>query len=231
MTIQLESIPNIDQLYDRAFHIVKEQKNKGAKTFGLATGGTMLPLYERIRKSSLDFSNCISVNLDEYVGLPKEHSQSYISFMKKQLFNTNPFKVSYLPNGEAENPEEEAVRYENVLKSIDLDFQILGVGENGHIGFNEPGTSFTSETHVVTLTASTRKANARFFNSIDEVPTQAITMGIGTIMRAHQILLIAVGEKKRTALQALINGDISEEIPVTALNKHDHVIVLTNLEL
>jgi len=229
MTIQLESIQNIDQLYDRAFSILEEQKNNGAKTFGLATGGTMLPLYERIRKSTIDFSNCKSVNLDEYVGLPKEHSQSYISFMKKQLFDTKPFEVSYLPNGEAEKPEEEAARYENVLKSLDLDFQLLGLGENGHIGFNEPGTSFRSETHVVTLTDSTKRANARFFNSIDEVPTQAITMGIGSIMRAHQILLIAVGEKKRAAIQALMNGDMTEDIPVTVLKEHDNVIVLTDL--
>ncbi|WP_397539425.1 glucosamine-6-phosphate deaminase [Rummeliibacillus pycnus] len=231
MTIQLESIQNLDQLYDRAFSILKEQKNNGAKTFGLATGGTMLPLYERIRNSSLDFSNCKSVNLDEYVGLPKKHQQSYISFMQKQLFNTKPFEESYLPNGEAENPEMEAVYYENILKSLDLDFQLLGVGENGHIGFNEPGSSFLSETHVVTLTESTRQANARFFKSIDEVPKHAITMGIASIMRAHQILLIAVGEKKRDSIQALIDGNMTEEIPVTVLKDHGNVIILTNLKL
>ncbi|MFJ8262271.1 glucosamine-6-phosphate deaminase [Rummeliibacillus sp. NPDC094406] len=231
MTIQLESIQNLDQLFDRAFSILEEQKNNGAKTFGLATGGTMLPLYERIRNSSLDFSNCKSVNLDEYVGLPKKHQQSYISFMQKQLFNTKSFEESYLPNGEAENPEMEAVNYENILKSLDLDFQLLGVGENGHIGFNEPGSSFSSETHVVTLTESTRQANARFFESIDEVPKHAITMGIASIMRAHQILLIAVGEKKRDAIQALIDGEMTEEIPVTVLKGHDNVIILTNLNL
>lgn len=231
MTIQLESIQDIDQLYKRAFSVLEEQKNNGAKTFGLATGGTMLPLYEHIRKSSLDFSKCKSVNLDEYVGLPKEHAQSYISFMQKQLFNTKPFEVSYLPNGEAEHPEIEAMHYEDILKSLDLDFQLLGVGENGHIGFNEPGSSFTSETHVVTLTESTRQANARFFDSLDEVPKQAITMGIASIMRAHKILLIAVGEKKRAAIQALLYGDMKEEIPVTVLKQHENVVILTDLIL
>lgn len=229
MTIQLLSIQNIDQLYEKAFSILKEQQNTGAKNFGLATGGTMIPLYKYIRNSALDFSHCNSVNLDEYVGLPKSHPQSYFSFMRKHVFNTKPFGITYLPNGETANPEEEAKRYETTLKSLEIDLQLLGVGENGHIGFNEPGTSFTSETHVVTLTNSTRKANARFFHTIDDVPRKAITMGIASIMRAKQILLIAVGAKKRPAIQALLHGEITEMIPVTVLKKHGNVIVLTDL--
>ncbi|MFG3611975.1 glucosamine-6-phosphate deaminase [Rummeliibacillus stabekisii] len=230
MAIQLETVKDLDQLYNRAFQLIEEQKDNGAKTFGLATGGTMLPLYERIRNSSIDFSNCESVNLDEYVGLPKEHPESYLSFMTQQLFKKKPFKNSHLPNGEATNPEEEAKRYEELLQSLTLDFQLLGVGENGHIGFNEPGTSFDSETHVVDLTPSTRTANARFFESIDEVPEKAITMGIKSIMRAKYILLIAVGEKKRDAIKSLIDGNVTEEVPVTVLNNHSNVIVLTDLD-
>lgn len=231
MVVKLEVINELDSLYNRAVELITEQLNNGASTFGLATGGTMLPLYEKIRKSDLDFSNCISVNLDEYVGIEQSHPESYRSFMNTQLFEAKPFKQSFLPNGEASNVQEEAQNYENILKSLTLDFQLLGIGENGHIGFNEPGTAFTSETHVVELTDSTREANARFFNSIDEVPKEAITMGIASIMRAKCIVLIAVGEKKRAALEALVSGEVTEDIPVTCLQQHPNVIVLTDLNL
>lgn len=231
MAVKLEVINELDSLYNRAVELITEQLNNGASTFGLATGGTMLPLYEKLRKSDLDFSNCISVNLDEYVGIEQSHPESYRSFMNTQLFEAKPFKQSFLPNGEANNVQEEAQNYENILKSLTLDFQLLGIGENGHIGFNEPGTAFTSETHVVELTDSTREANARFFNSIDEVPKEAITMGIASILRAKCIVLIAVGEKKRAALEALVYGEVTEDIPVTCLQQHPNVIVLTDLNL
>ncbi|MGE7931158.1 glucosamine-6-phosphate deaminase [Viridibacillus arvi] len=227
--LKVETIIDLDALYDRAFNVLKKALDNGSKNFGLATGGTMLPLYERIRNSELDFTQCESVNLDEYVGLPKTHPESYMSFMKQQLFNEKPFKKSNLPNGEALDPHEEAACYESLLQNMNLNFQLLGIGENGHIGFNEPGTPFDSETHVVELEESTRIANARFFNSLDEVPTKAITMGISSIMRAEQILLIAVGEKKRTALEALLKGEVTEDVPVTILKKHPNVIVLTDL--
>lgn len=229
--LEVETIENLEALYDRAFMIVKEAVEAGSRNFGLATGGTMLPLYDRIRNSKLDFTKCQSVNLDEYVGLPKTHPESYIAFMKQQLFHEKPFKKSNLPDGEAIDPSAEAARYEELLKQLTLDFQLLGVGENGHIGFNEPGTSFDSETHIVKLADSTRLANARFFHSLDEVPTEAITMGIASIMRAKQILLIAVGEKKRMALEALMKGEVTESIPVTILKNHPNVIVLTDLAI
>ncbi|WP_332646947.1 glucosamine-6-phosphate deaminase [Lysinibacillus sp. 54212] len=231
MAIKVEVIEDLSTLYRRATRIIAEQLADGAKTFGLATGGTMLPLYENLRSSNCDFSQCTSFNLDEYVGLEKEHPESYLSFMNNRLFHAKPFKQSYLPDGEAEDVQAEAKRYEALLQKNTLDFQLLGVGENGHIGFNEPGTPFSSETHVVMLTESTRRANARFFNSIHEVPKLAITMGISTIMRAQCILLIAVGEKKRAALEALISGEISEQIPVTCLQKHPNVKVLTDIQL
>lgn len=218
-------------MYNRATAIIADFLKNGADTFGLATGGTMLPLYERLRNSELDFSHCQSVNLDEYVGLPKAHPESYHSYMKRQLFDKKPFKVTNIPNGAAEDVRKEASDYEKLLKSLTVNLQIIGIGENGHIGFNEPGTPFTSETHVVELAASTREANARFFNSIEEVPKMAITMGISSILRAECILLIAIGEKKRSAMEALLTGKITEDIPVTSLLQHPNVMILTDLEL
>lgn len=231
MTLNLEVWEDRDALYSRALEIFSTELKNGASTFGLATGGTMIPLYEKMQNSSLDFSHCTSVNLDEYVGIPQVHPQSYYTFMKQHLFEAKPFKTTYIPNGEAENVDAEAKRYEDLLKSLTVDMQLLGVGVNGHIGFNEPGTSFQSETDVVELTVSTRSANARFFDTMDEVPKQAITMGIASIMRAKYILLIAVGEEKRPAIEALIKGDITEDIPVTRLCNHPNVIVLTDLKI
>lgn len=196
MTLNLEVWEDKDDLYSRAEELFSAQLKNGATTFGLATGGTMIPLYEKLRNSSLDFSHCKSVNLDEYVGIPQGHPESYYTFMQNHLFESKPFKATYIPDGVVEDVHAEALRYEDLLKSLTVDMQLLGVGVNGHIGFNEPGTSFHSETDVVELTVSTRSANARFFDTIDEVPKQAITMGIASIMRAKCILLIAVGEEK-----------------------------------
>lgn len=231
MSIKLEIIKNEDALYARALEIFQNELAKGSKTFGLATGGTMVPLYEKMTASTIDFSKCNSFNLDEYVGLPATHPESYVSFMTTNLFSKKPFAHSELPNGEAADPVAEAKEYEEKLKNAELDFQLLGIGENGHIGFNEPGTPFDAPTHVVELTQSTREANARFFNSIDEVPTKAITMGISSIARAKTVLLIATGEKKREALNALINGEATVDVPVTALKNHEDFIVLTDLDL
>ncbi|HEY4531667.1 MAG TPA: glucosamine-6-phosphate deaminase [Kurthia sp.] len=231
MSIKLEIIKNEDELYSRALEIFQNELANGSKTFGLATGGTMVPLYEKMTASDIDFSKCNSFNLDEYVGLPASHPESYISFMTTNLFSKKPFAHSELPNGEAADPVAEAAQYEEKLRNAQLDFQLLGIGENGHIGFNEPGTPFDAPTHVVELTQSTREANARFFNSIDEVPTKAITMGISSIARAKTVLLIAVGEKKRDALNALINGEATVDVPVTALKDHQDFIVLTDLDL
>lgn len=228
--MKLERYSSRKDLYARAVDIITNAKNDGATTFGLATGGTMEPLYSKICESNVDFSTCISFNLDEYVGLSANHEQSYTNYMDKHLFCHKPFKESYLPNGLAENPKEEASRYESLLQQYPLDFQLLGIGQNGHIGFNEPGTSFDSLTHLVTLEQSTRQANARFFDSIDEVPTRAITMGIQSIMRAKCILLIAVGEAKRDVLQRVLDSEYTEDIPASVLTKHPNVMILTDLQ-
>lgn len=231
MPINLKIIKDTTELYAQAVEIIRQQLEAGSTTFGLATGGTMLPLYKKIVDSDIDFSSCESFNLDEYMGLPVSHPESYLSFMKKNLFHAKPFAKSQLPNGEAKNAKQEAEIYEGKLRNTTLDFQLLGIGENGHIGFNEPGTSFEAPTHVVTLTESTRQANARFFDTLDEVPTEAITMGISSILRASTILLIAIGEKKRLALTELLYGEQTIDVPVTALKNHANVIVLTDLDI
>jgi len=228
--LKLERYSSRKDLYTRAVDIITNAKNDGATTFGLATGGTMEPLYSKICESNVDFSTCISFNLDEYVGLGANHEQSYTNYMDKHLFPHKPFKESYLPNGLADNPKEEALRYESLLQQYPIDFQLLGIGQNGHIGFNEPGTPFDSLTHLVTLEQSTRQANARFFDSIDEVPTQAITMGIQSIMRAKCILLIAVGEAKRDVLQRVLDSEYTEDVPSSVLTKHPNVMILTDLQ-
>ncbi|KUF35664.1 glucosamine-6-phosphate deaminase [Lysinibacillus fusiformis] len=228
--MRLKRFSSIDDLYAQAVATIVEAKNNGATTFGLATGGTMEPLYAKICKTDLDFSHCISFNLDEYVGLEATHEQSYAYYMNKHLFQQKPFRASYLPNGLAADPLVEVARYEALLQQYPLDFQLLGIGQNGHIGFNEPGTSFASLTHLVTLEESTRQANARFFSSIDEVPTQAYTMGIQSIMRAKCILLIAVGETKREVLERMLASDYTEDVPASVLSKHPNVIILTDLQ-
>ncbi len=228
--LKLERFSSKEDLYTRAVDIIVNAKIDGATTFGLATGGTMEPLYAKICETDADFSNCMSFNLDEYVGLSAKHEQSYAYYMYKHLFHHKPFKESHLPNGLANNPIEEAARYESLLQQYPLDFQLLGIGHNGHIGFNEPGTSFDSLTHLVTLEESTRQANARFFDSIDEVPTEAFTMGIQSIMRAKCILLIAVGEAKRNVLERVLASEYTEAVPASVLTKHPNVIILTDLQ-
>lgn len=228
--MKIKRFSSMDDLYTHAVATIVKAKNNGATTFGLATGGTMEPLYAKISQTDIDFSQSISFNLDEYVGLEATHKQSYAYYMNKHLFNQKPFLASYLPDGLAIDPLVETARYEGLLQQYPLDFQLLGIGQNGHIGFNEPGTPFASLTHLVTLEESTRQANARFFSFIDEVPTQAYTMGIQSIMRAKCILLLAVGEAKREVLERLLSSDYTEDVPATVLSKHPNVIVLTDLQ-
>lgn len=209
-----------------AFEIFKQAYDNGANVFGLATGSSPIGLYERICASDLDFTNHISINLDEYVGLGAEDEHSYHYFMKKHLFHKKPFKESYLPNGLAENSNAEVQRYEHLLHEHPIDFQLLGIGSNAHIGFNEPGTPFTQRTHRVKLAAATIEANKRFFKREEDVPRYAYSMGLQSIMEAKEILLIAFGEKKAKAIQALVSGKISEEVPASILQKHSHVTIV-----
>ncbi len=199
------------------------------KTIGLATGSTMLPIYERLRTLGIDFSEVTSFNLDEYVGIAADDEHSYAHFMQQELFAAVPFKQSFLPNGMAADLNAECARYETLLQQAGLDLQLLGVGENGHIAFNEPGTPFDSVTHVAELTASTQAVNQRFFAPGVAVPTQALTMGIQSILSAKKIILVAFGERKREAMMHLLNGDVTAEWPITKLWHHPDVEVITDL--
>ena len=214
----------------KAFEVMEEIIKQGKVTLGLATGSSPVGLYKRLveaNKKGLSFKDVQTFNLDEYVGLSKNHDQSYYHFMFEQLFKHVDIDVNnvHLPKGEG-SLEEVAAEYEAMLVQNPLDIQLLGVGSNGHIGFNEPGTSFDSTVHVVRLKEETRQDNARFFKSIDEVPNFAITMGIQDIMRAKQVLLIASGKNKAVAIKEMLEGKIREDVPCTILQKHHDVIVV-----
>ena len=200
-----------------AFDLLKESLAAGAQTLGLATGSSPIALYQEMVESDVDFSELYSVNLDEYVGLAPDHEQSYHAFMKAQLF---------LPDGMAEDLEQAAKDYDDVLAQHAIDLQILGIGSNGHIGFNEPGTPFDSQTHVVDLTDSTIEANSRFFASRDQVPTKAISMGIASIMAAKKIILFAYGDKKADAIFKMVKGPVTEEVPASVLQNHPDVTLI-----
>lgn len=209
-----------------ALDLLKNKLETGAQVLGLATGSSPIEFYKNIRQSDLDFSEVTSVNLDEYVGLGEESDQSYAYFMKEQLFSAKPFKRSYLPNGLASDLAAEAERYNHVLAEHPIDFQILGIGRNGHIGFNEPGTSFDGQTHLVDLAPSTIEANARFFDNPEEVPKQAISMGIANIMAAKTIVLMAYGQEKADAIKATVEGPVTEDVPASVLQNHDDVVLI-----
>lgn len=210
----------------KSFEIIQQEIKNGAKVLGLATGSTPETLYQEMIKSNLQFTDLISINLDEYVGLDEEDKQSYHSFMQENLFKYKPFKKSYLPKGKASDLEKECKEYDNIIDRHPIDVQVLGLGQNGHIGFNEPGTDFDENTHVVDLTKSTIEANKRNFDSIDEVPTRAISMGIASIMGAKKIILMAYGEAKADAIQKMIEGPITTDLPASVLQKHDNVVVI-----
>ncbi|HEM6319946.1 TPA: glucosamine-6-phosphate deaminase [Streptococcus suis] len=209
-----------------AFEILMNKLESGAQVLGLATGSSPIEFYKKIRQSDLDFSEVISVNLDEYVGLGEDSDQSYAYFMKEQLFSAKPFKKSYLPNGLASDVVAEAERYNHVSAEHPIDFQILGIGRNGHIGFNEPGAPFDGQTHLVDLAPSTIEANARFFADPEEVPKQAISMGIANIMAAKTIVLMAYGPEKADAIKATVEGPVTEGVPASVLQNHDDVVLI-----
>ena len=210
----------------KAFELIKEGIDNGAQVLGLATGSTPETLYQEMVKSDVDFSNCVSINLDEYIGLSGDNDQSYRYFMNSHLFNEKPFKATYVPNGKAEDLAAECRHYEEILANHPIDIQILGIGENAHIGFNEPGTPFDAPTQVVELTESTINANKRNFEKIEDVPTTAISMGIGSIMKSKKVILIAYGEAKAEAIANTVNGDMTTDVPASVLQNHLDVTII-----
>lgn len=209
-----------------AFNIFAAALKKGARVFGLATGSTPLTTYQELVNSDLDFAQAISINLDEYVGLKADDPRSYHAYMQKKLFNFKKFKHSFLPQGDAADEQVEIERYNQVLTAHPIDLQLLGIGQNGHIGFNEPGSSFAEKTRKVALTNSTIEANSRFFENAAEVPRFAYSMGIGSILQAKQILLEAFGTNKAVAVAKMIQGPVTTACPASALQEHPNVTVI-----
>lgn len=200
---------------------------------GLATGSTPVGMYQRLvemhKKGELDFSGVRTFNLDEYYPIQKSNDQSYDYFMWKNLFSHINIKRDNvnIPNGECADPEKECADYEEKIEAAGgVDIQVLGIGLNGHIGFNEPENALKLKTHLTDLTPSTIEANARFFNSIDEVPGKALTMGMGTIMKARAILLLITGENKADVTRRIFSGAVSTDVPASLLNFHPEVTVL-----
>ena len=226
--MQVLSASTYDEMSELAAEMIAAViRAKPDAVVGLATGSTPIGTYDRLvamsRDGSLDFSRVATVNLDEYLGLSPTHPQSYRRFMDEHLFNhvgIDPART-FLPNGMAADPVSEGLRYDNLIESLGgIDIQLLGIGVDGHIGFNEPGEEFTAATHPVNLDASTIKANSRFFASEDDVPRRAITMGMKSIMRARKIVMLASGEGKRMIFDAACHGPIVPGVPASILQLH-----------
>lgn len=206
---------------------------KPNSVLGLATGSTPLGAYDTLaqwyRAGAIDFSKVTSFNLDEYIGLPAAHDQSYHYFMKTNLFSKINIDSSrtFVPDGMAEDPSLIGAAYDaHIAAEGGIDLQLLGIGRNGHIGFNEPADAFVAATHLVALKQSTREANARFFSSVDEVPTHAITMGMQSIMQAGKILLMACGPAKMDILKASLEGPVTPQVPASILQLHKDLVVV-----
>lgn len=207
--------------------------NQPDAVLGLATGGTPLGTYRelvaRYERGEVSFASTTTFNLDEYVGLKRSHPQSYHTFMQTHLFSLADFTAEHchLPNGDCNDLRAECLRYERAIEHAGrIDLQLLGIGTDGHIAFNEPGSSLASRTRVRALSARTRQDNARYFGSVEEVPPLAITMGVGTILDSRHVLLLATGENKVDAVKAFVEGPVTAQVPASALQLHPQVTVL-----
>ena len=226
---------NYEEMSKKAGEIVVEiVKNNPSAILGLATGSSPIGMYDYMvdayKNKGVSFAKISSVNLDEYVGLESDDKNSYAYFMAENLFDRVDIdkKNTYLPNGKAEDKQAECDRYNALLENMKQDVQVLGIGSNGHIGFNEPGTSLSSVTHVVDLTENTIKDNSRLFDDISQVPTQAFSMGIKNIMNAKSIILLASGKNKAKAIKGLVNGEITVDLPASVLQLHPFVTVIVD---
>ena len=234
--MQIYRAKDYEDMSKKAANIIASQVVlKPDCVLGLATGSTPIGAYknlvEKYEQGELDFSQVTTVNLDEYKGLPRENDQSYYYFMHDNLFdhvNVKP-ENTHLPDGTKENADEECARYEELIRSLGgQDLQLLGLGHNGHIGFNEPDAIFEKATHCVDLQESTIEANKRFFASADDVPKQAYTMGIGTIMQAKKILVVVSGEDKADTVAKAFFGPVTPEVPASILQFHKDVILVAD---
>ena len=225
---------NYDAMSRTAANIISAQViMKPNCVLGLATGSSPIGTYKQLvdwyNKGDINFAQVTTVNLDEYSGLTRDNDQSYYYFMHNNLLDHVNIKASYLPDGTREDAEEECHHYEEIIRSLGgVDLQLLGLGHNGHIGFNEPADHFPKETHCVDLQERTIEANKRFFASIDDVPRQAYTMGIGTIMRARKILIIVSGEDKADIVRDAFFGPITPTVPASILQLHPDVTLVAD---
>jgi glucosamine-6-phosphate deaminase len=225
---------NYQDLSRKAANIISAQIIlKPDCVLGLATGSTPIGTYKQLiewyEKGDVDFSHTSTINLDEYCGLSPDNTQSYRYFMNEHLFNHININIhnTHVPDGMAVNETKECHRYDDLVNSLGgIDLQLLGIGHNGHIGFNEPNPSFEKTTHIVMLDDTTIKANARFFPTLQEVPKKAITMGIKTIMQSKKILLIANGADKEEIVRKALNGPVTPEVPASILQFHPNVTVV-----
>lgn len=227
-------VETYDELSRKAAAIIAAQIiSKNESVLGLATGSSPLGTYEYLVRAcedkDIDFSKITTVNLDEYIGLKGDNDQSYRYFMDNNLFSKVNIRkeCTFVPNGCAEDMEKECSEYDTRIESLGgIDIQLLGIGLDGHIGFNEPDKIFVKETHIVDLDPSTIEANARFFESIDDVPKKAVTMGMGGIMNAKKVLLIANGKNKENIVHKAFFGPITPEVPASILQLHPDVTVI-----
>lgn len=236
--MKLVEVNSYKEMSRMAANIISAQIiSKPDSVIGLATGSTPIGAYsqliERNKKGDLDFSEVRTVNLDEYYGLSPEHEQSYRYFMNSHLFDHVNIKRknTFVPDGLAKDPEKEGMEYDKIVETFGgIDLQLLGIGMDGHIGFNEPAETFISETHLVELDESTIKANSRFFESKADVPKKAITMGMKSILQAKKILMIVAGENKRKILEQALYGRIDPRIPASILQIHKDATVIFTKE-
>lgn len=228
---------NYEEMSQKAAEILIDIVKKNPRAvLGLATGSSPIGTYQNMAKDHRENGTCYkgvtTVNLDEYVGLTADHDQSYAYFMRHNLFNHIDVDLdnTNLPSGSAKDLQKECDRYNALLETYKQDVQVLGLGSNGHIGFNEPGTPFDSVTHLVDLTENTIKDNSRLFASIDEVPRQALSMGIKNIMNAKSILVVVSGKNKAKAVKGMVKGEITPDLPASVLQLHPFVTVICDKE-
>lgn len=236
--MRIITVDNYEEMSKKAANMFASQIIlKPNSVLGLATGDTPLGMYKELirmyNEKEVDFIEAKSFNLDEYYGIPESNTQSYHYYMNKNLFqhiNMNKENIN-IPNGNIENIQQECLNYEKKIKEAGgIDIQVLGIGVNGHIGFNEPAINFEAETHLVNLDEKTIESNSRFFNSIEEVPVKAISMGIKTIMHSRKIILLASGKSKAEAIALTVKGKISPEVPASILQLHKDVTLIVDKE-
>jgi len=234
--MKIIQVKDYEQMSQKAAEYIIEKVCANPRIkLGLATGGTPIGTYQNLimdhKKNGTSYHQVTTFNLDEYIGIAAENKNSYRYFMNTQLFNHIDIKQdnTHIPRGDIKNVHEECNTFEDLIAELGgIDLQILGIGSNGHIGFNEPSTPFSSKTHIVNLADSTIQANARYFKKLEDVPKKAITMGISTIMKSKEILLLVSGENKRDAITQLLTQGVNESFPASVLKNHPYVTMIAD---